>query len=145
MFEVLAAMDHRSVVLLNECSKVVIVLIGILQSCRDLRYQNEDLFKSIADYVATTFEIWKLKQVIFFLLLFEDLGFRHPDLMDKLMERVVEEPGALNLRNIVSLLHVYSSLNHVRKGQNREYVPISFPSSQVCSQKGLQISGFPRE
>lgn len=131
MFEVLAAMDHRSVVLLNECSKVVIdnihgcpfkVLIGILQSCRDLRYQNEDLFKSIADYVATTFEIWKLKQVIFFLLLFEDLGFRHPDLMDKLMERVVEEPGTLNMKNIVSILHVYSSLNHIRKGQNREFL-----------------------
>ncbi|XP_075807756.1 FAST kinase domain-containing protein 2, mitochondrial [Microtus pennsylvanicus] len=131
MFEVLAAMDHRSVVLLNECSKVVIdnihgcpfkVLIGILQSCRDLRYQNEDLFKGIADYVATTFEIWKLKQVIFFLLLFEDLGFRHPDLMDKLMERVVEEPGALNMRNIVSILHVYSSLNHISKGQNKEFL-----------------------
>lgn len=131
MFEVLAAMDHRSVVLLNECSKMVIdnmhgcpfkVLIGILQSCRDLHYQNEDLFKSIADYVATTFEIWKLKQVIFFLLLFEDLGFRHPDLMDKLMEKVVEEPGALNMKNIVSILHVYSSLNHIRKGQNREFL-----------------------
>nr|XP_048315154.1 FAST kinase domain-containing protein 2, mitochondrial [Myodes glareolus] len=131
MFEVLAAMDHRSVVLLNECSKVVIdnihgcpfkVLIGILKSCRDLRYQNEDLFKSIADYVATTFEIWKLKQVIFFLLLFEDLGFRHPDLMDKLMERVVEKPGALNMKNIVSILHVYSSLNHICKGQNREFL-----------------------
>ncbi|CAO2624797.1 FAST kinase domain-containing protein 2, mitochondrial [Lemmus lemmus] len=131
MFEVLAAMDHRSVVLLNECSKVVIdnihgcpfkVLIGILQSCRDLRYQNEDLFKSIADYVATTFEIWKLKQVIFFLLLFEDLGFRHPGLMDKLMERVVDEPSALNMKNIVSILHVYSSLNHIRKGQNREFL-----------------------
>ena len=74
MFEVLAAMDHCSVVLLNECSKVIIdnihgcpfkVLIGILKSCRDLQYQNEDLFKSIADYVATTFEIWKLKQVSF--------------------------------------------------------------------------------
>lgn len=131
MFEVLAAMEHRSVVLLNECSKVVIdnihgcpfkVLIRILQSCRDLRYQNEDLFKSIADYVATTFEIWKLKQVIFFLLLFEDLGFRPPDLMDKLMERVVEEPGALNMKNIVSLLHVYSSLNHICKGRNREFL-----------------------
>ncbi|KAK7809509.1 hypothetical protein U0070_000866 [Myodes glareolus] len=131
MFEVLAAMDHCSVVFLNECSKVIIdnihgcpfkVLIGILKSCRDLQYQNEDLFKSIADYVATTFEIWKLKQVIFFLLLFEDLGFRNPDLMYKLMERVVEEPGALNMKNIVSILHVYSSVNHICKGQNREFL-----------------------
>lgn len=131
MFEVLAAMDHRSVVLLNECSKVVIdnihgcpfkVLIGILQSCKHLRYQNEDLFKSIADYVATTFDIWKLKQVIFLLLLFETLGFRPSGLMDKLMEKVIEEPGSLNMKNIVSILHVYSSLNHAHKGQNREFL-----------------------
>lgn len=39
------------------------VLISILQSCRDLRYRNLDLFKGIADYVATTIDIWKLKQV----------------------------------------------------------------------------------
>ncbi|XP_021053966.1 FAST kinase domain-containing protein 2, mitochondrial [Mus pahari] len=131
MFEVLAAMDHRSVALLNECSKVVIdnvhgcpfkVLIRILQSCRDLRYQNEVLFKSIAEYVATTFDIWKLKHVIFFLLLFETLGFRPPGLMDKLMEKVVQEPGSLNVKNIVSVLHVYSSLNHVHKIHNREFL-----------------------
>lgn len=131
MFEVLAAMDHRSVVLLNECSKAVIdnihgcpfkVLISILQSCRDLRYQNEDLFKSIADYVTTTFEIWKLKQVIFLLMLFENLGFRPPELMDKLMEKVVEDPGSLNMKNIVSILHVCSSLNHIHRGQNREFL-----------------------
>lgn len=131
MFEVLAAMDHRSVVLLNECSKIVIdnihgcpfkVLISILQSCRDLRYQNEDLFKSIADYVATTFDIWKLKHVIFFLLSFETLGFRPPGLMDKLLEKVVQEPGSLTVKNIVSVLHVYSSLNHVHNVQNREFL-----------------------
>ncbi|XP_036028613.1 FAST kinase domain-containing protein 2, mitochondrial isoform X2 [Onychomys torridus] len=131
MFEVLAAMDHRSVVLLNECSKAVIdnihgcpfkVLISILQSCRDLRYQNEDLFKSIADYMATTFEIWKLKQVIFILMLFENLGFRPPELMDKLMEKAVEDPGSLNMKNIVSILHVCSSLNHIHRGKNREFL-----------------------
>ncbi|XP_040609387.1 FAST kinase domain-containing protein 2, mitochondrial isoform X2 [Mesocricetus auratus] len=131
MFEVLAAMDHRSVVLLNECSKMVIdnihgcpykVLISILQSCRDLRYQNEDLFKSIADYVATTFEIWTVKQVTFFLMLFENLGFRPPGLMDKLMKKVVEDPDSLNIKNIVSILYVYSSLNHAHKDQNREFL-----------------------
>ncbi|MEJ1271968.1 FAST kinase domains 2 [Cricetulus griseus] len=131
MFEVLAAMDYRSVVLLNECSKKVIdnihgcpskVLISILQSCKALRYQNKDLFKRIADYVATTFEIWKLNQVIFFLLGFENLGFRPSALMDKLMEKVMEDPDSLNKKNIVSILHVYSSLNHAHKDQNREFL-----------------------
>lgn len=39
------------------------ILINILQSCKDLQYRNLDLFKGIADYVATTFDIWKFKQV----------------------------------------------------------------------------------
>uniref|UniRef100_A0A8C6QDW7 FAST kinase domains 2 n=2 Tax=Nannospalax galili TaxID=1026970 RepID=A0A8C6QDW7_NANGA len=131
MFEVLAAMNHRSVVLLNECSKMVTdnihgcpfkVLVSILQSCKDLRYQNENLFKSIADYVATTFDIWKLKQVVFLLILFENLNFRPSDLMDKLMEKIMEEPESLNMKSILAVLHVYSSFNHVCGSQNKEFL-----------------------
>ncbi|KAL2774962.1 FAST kinase domain-containing protein 2, mitochondrial, partial [Daubentonia madagascariensis] len=129
MFEVLAAMNHRSITLLNECSKMVVdnihgcpfkILINILQSCRDLRYHNLDLFKEIADYVAATYDTWKLKQVIFLLILFENLGFRPIGLMDLLMKKVVEEPESLNVKNIVSVLQVYSSLNHVYGCQDKE-------------------------
>ncbi|XP_045416204.1 FAST kinase domain-containing protein 2, mitochondrial [Lemur catta] len=129
MFEALAAMNHRSVVLLNECSKMVIdnihgfpfkILMNILQSCKDLRYHNLDLFKGIADYVVATYDIWKLKQVIFLLISFENLGFRPIGLMDMLMKKVVEEPLSLNMKNIVSILLVYSSLNHVYKCENKE-------------------------
>ncbi|XP_045875307.1 FAST kinase domain-containing protein 2, mitochondrial isoform X2 [Meles meles] len=130
MFEALAAMNHRSVVLLDECSKVVIgnihgcpfkVLISILQSCRDLRYHNLDLFKGIADYVAATVDIWKLKQVIFLLILFENLGFRHADLMDAFMKKVIADPASLNMKSIICILHVYSSLNHFYKCQTSEF------------------------
>ncbi|XP_032715863.1 FAST kinase domain-containing protein 2, mitochondrial [Lontra canadensis] len=130
MFEALAAMNHRSLVLLDECSKMVIgnihgcpfkVLINILQSCRDLRYHNLDLFKGIADYVATTIDIWKLKQVIFLLILFENLGFRHTDLMDVFMKKVIADPASLNMKSIISILHVYSSLNHFYKCQTSEF------------------------
>uniref|UniRef100_H0XGL4 FAST kinase domains 2 n=2 Tax=Otolemur garnettii TaxID=30611 RepID=H0XGL4_OTOGA len=129
MFEALAAMNHRSVTLLNECSKTVIdnihgcplkVMLNILQSCRDLRYHNSYLFEGIADYVAATYDIWKLKHVIFLLLLFEDLGFRPVGLMDLLMKKIEEEPDSLDLKNIISILHVYSSLNHVCTYQNKE-------------------------
>uniref|UniRef100_A0A2K6H0A4 FAST kinase domains 2 n=1 Tax=Propithecus coquereli TaxID=379532 RepID=A0A2K6H0A4_PROCO len=135
MFEALATMNHRSMVLLNECSKMVIdnvhgfpfkILINILQSCKDLRYHNLDLFKGIADYVAATYDIWKLKQVIFLLISFENLGFRPVGLMDMFMKKVVEEPESLNMKNIVSILHVYSSLNHVYKCENKEYVLVLF-------------------
>ncbi|XP_005874287.1 PREDICTED: FAST kinase domain-containing protein 2 [Myotis brandtii] len=131
MFEVLAAMDHRSDVLLDECSKMVIgningcplkILINILQSCRDLRYRNLYLFKGIADYVATTFDVWKLRQVLFVLILFENLAFRHTDLMDLFMEKVVDERGFLNMKSIVSILHVYASLNHLHGGPAREFL-----------------------
>ncbi|KAF6361438.1 FAST kinase domains 2 [Rhinolophus ferrumequinum] len=131
MFEVLAAMDHRSIILLNECSKKVLgdihgcpfrILMSILQSCKDLRYRNLDLFKGIADYVATTFDIWKSKQVLFLLILFENLGFRHPHLMDLFMKKVVDEPDFLNMQSVVSVLHVYSSLNHTYRCLTQEFL-----------------------
>ncbi|XP_073074345.1 FAST kinase domain-containing protein 2, mitochondrial-like isoform X3 [Manis javanica] len=130
MFEVLAAMNHRSILLLNECSKMVIdniygcplkVLINILQSCKELRYYNLYLFKGIADYVATTFDIWKLKHVISLLILFANLGFRHTGLMDLLKKKVIDEPDCLNIKNIVPILHVYSSLNHFYECQARDF------------------------
>ncbi|XP_045662543.1 FAST kinase domain-containing protein 2, mitochondrial [Ursus americanus] len=130
MFEALAAMNYRSITILDECSKMVIgnihgcpfkVLISILQSCRDLRYRNLDLFKGIADYVTTTIDIWKLKQVLFLLILFENLGFRHTDLMDLFMKKVIADPASLNMKSIICILHVYSSLNHVYKCQTSEF------------------------
>nr|XP_015095543.1 FAST kinase domain-containing protein 2, mitochondrial isoform X2 [Vicugna pacos] len=133
MFEVLAAMNYRSVILLNECSAMVTsnihgcplkILINILQSCRDLRYHNMDLFKGIADYVATTFDIWKLKQVLFLLILFENLGFRPVGLMDLFMKKAADEPGFLNVKSLVSILNVYSSLNHLDTCQAHEFLDV---------------------
>ncbi|KAM6151953.1 FAST kinase domain-containing protein 2, mitochondrial [Erethizon dorsatum] len=133
MFEVLSTMNHRSVILLNECSKMVLdnihgcpikIFINILQSCKGLRYHNSELFKGVADYVAATFDIWKLKQVLFLLVLFEKLGFRPIDLMNLFMKKIVEEPEFLNKKNIVPILHVYSSLNHTNQCQNEEFLEV---------------------
>ncbi|XP_040840482.1 FAST kinase domain-containing protein 2, mitochondrial [Ochotona curzoniae] len=141
MFEVLAAMNHRSVVLLNECSKKFLenihgcpfkILSNILRSCRELRYYNLELFEGIAKYVATTFDIWTLKQVIFLLLLFENLGFRHVDLMNLFMKKVIEEPQALSMKNIVSVLHVYSSLNHGAQCEDKEFLDVMAAALTSC-------------
>ncbi|XP_037705638.1 FAST kinase domain-containing protein 2, mitochondrial isoform X3 [Choloepus didactylus] len=141
MFEVLAAMNHRSIILLNECSKMVMdnihgcpfkILVSILQSCKDLRYRNVDLFKGIADYVATTFDIWKLKQVLFLLILFENFGFRPIELMDLFMKKVVNEPKSLNMKSVVSILHVYSSLNHFHQCQNKEFLDVMASALTSC-------------
>lgn len=141
MFEVLSAMNHRSVTLLNECSKVVIdnihgcppkILINILQSCKDLQYQNSDLFRGIADYVAATFDMWKLKQVLFLLISFEKLGFRPIDLMNLFMKKIVEDPKLLNKKSVVPILHVYSSLNHISKCQNEEFLDVMAGALTGC-------------
>uniref|UniRef100_G1SZG4 RAP domain-containing protein n=1 Tax=Oryctolagus cuniculus TaxID=9986 RepID=G1SZG4_RABIT len=141
MFEVLAAMNYRSVVLLNECSAKVIdnihgcpfkILNNILRSCKDLRYRNLKLFEGIADYVHTTFDIWTLKQVLFLLILFENLGFRPIGLMNLLMKKVVEEPGSLNTKSIVSILHVYSSLNHSCQSQDKEFLDVMAAALTGC-------------
>ncbi|XP_049743922.1 FAST kinase domain-containing protein 2, mitochondrial [Elephas maximus indicus] len=133
MFEVLAAMNHRSIILLNECSKMVIdnihgcpfkILFSILRSCKDLQYRNLDLLKGIADYVASTFDIWKLKQVLLLLILFETFGFRPVDLMDLFMKKVVNEPEFLNMKSTLAILHVYSSLNHFGKCPNKEFLDV---------------------
>lgn len=133
MFAVLAAMNHRSIILLNECSKRVTsnihgcpfkILINILQSCRDLQYINIDLFKGIADYVATTFDIWKLKKVLFLLILFENFGFRPVGLMDLFIKKAADEPGFLNVKSLVGILNVYSSLNHFYKCQTHEFLEV---------------------
>ncbi|XP_004458193.2 FAST kinase domain-containing protein 2, mitochondrial [Dasypus novemcinctus] len=141
MFAVLAAMNHRSTVLLNECSKMVIgnihgcpfkILISIMQSCKDLRYYNIDLFEGIADYVTTTFELWKLKQVLFLLILFENFGFRPIELMDLFMKKVVDEYKFLNIKSIVPILHIYSSLNHFQKCQNKEFLDVMASALVGC-------------
>ncbi|XP_004004909.3 FAST kinase domain-containing protein 2, mitochondrial [Ovis aries] len=133
MFSVLAAMNHRSIILLNECSKRVTsnihgcpfkILINILQSCKDLQYINIDLFKGIADYVATTFDIWKLKKVLFLLILFENFGFRPVGLMDLFIKKAADEPGFLNVKSLVGILNVYSSLNHFYKCQTHEFLEV---------------------
>lgn len=65
-------------------------------------------------------------KVLFVLILFENLAFRHAGLMDLFMKKVVDERGFLTMKNIVSILHVYSSLNHLHGGPAREYVLVLF-------------------
>lgn len=56
------------------------------------------------------------------------------------MEKVVQEPGSLNVKNIVSILHVYSSLNHVHKIHNREYVWFPLHDVTRCNDHRSQLN-----
>ncbi|XP_072473481.1 FAST kinase domain-containing protein 2, mitochondrial [Notamacropus eugenii] len=133
MFGALAALNHRSLTLLNECSKMVAanihgcpfwMLMSILQSCRDLQYQNLDLFTAIAEYVTTTFDMWKMKQVLALLLAFQSLRFRHIALMNLFLKRVLDVSQTLNQKEILCILHVYASLNHVDECENLRFLEV---------------------
>ncbi|KAJ6665327.1 hypothetical protein lerEdw1_004376 [Lerista edwardsae] len=131
MFSVLAEMNHRSLPILNACSNKVIEniqgipfwrLLTILRSCKDLMYRNSILYSAIADYAASTFYMWDIKQVILFLSAFEQLGFRPVDLMDIFAEKVITDPESLNVKDIGAILRVYSLLNHAPKDQNPQFL-----------------------
>ncbi|XP_041057356.1 FAST kinase domain-containing protein 2, mitochondrial isoform X1 [Carcharodon carcharias] len=121
MFITLAVMGLCSHPLLKACSDRVIEnihgipfwrLVHILQSCKDLQYRNTDLLNAIGNHVASTLAIWQVKQVMLFLVLFADLSFCHTELMDAFAKIVLAEPESLTLKDVLSVLRVYSLLNH---------------------------------
>ncbi|XP_008113136.1 FAST kinase domain-containing protein 2, mitochondrial [Anolis carolinensis] len=131
MFGVLAEMNHRSLPILEACSNKIIEniqgipfwpLLNVLRSCRDLHYRNSALYYTISDYAATAFYMWDIKQVVLFLLAFENLSFRPVHLMDKFAEKVMSRPESLNMRDTVSVLKSYSLLNHTPKGQKDRFL-----------------------
>lgn len=46
--------------------------------------------------------------------------------MDVFMKKVIADPASLNMKSIICILHVYSSLNHFYKCQTSEYVLVLF-------------------
>ncbi|KAL7853003.1 hypothetical protein SRHO_G00187880 [Serrasalmus rhombeus] len=131
MLTTLAAMHLNSKPLLDLCSKKIAEnvhgvpftrLLGVLKSCRELRYRNYSLFSSISDYLANTFTMWSNKQLIFVLLEFEGLRFRPVTLMDVFAERVMENPDSLKLKDLLSVLKSYCSLNHDLKENRQKFL-----------------------
>ncbi|EPY83172.1 hypothetical protein CB1_000593024 [Camelus ferus] len=66
----------------------------------------------------------RVVQVLFLLILFENFGFRPVGLMDLFMKKAADEPGFLNVKSLVSILNVYSSLNHLDTCQAREFLDV---------------------
>ncbi|CAM4633654.1 FAST kinase domain-containing protein 2, mitochondrial [Caretta caretta] len=131
MFSALAVMNHCSMPILDACSNKIIEsihgtpfwqLIHVLRSCSILRYRNVVLYSAIANYVTSAIYMWDTKQIVLFLSAFEGLRFRPVELMDILAEKVTSHPESLNLKDILSILRVYSLLNHVPKCQNQEFL-----------------------
>ncbi|XP_054915479.1 FAST kinase domain-containing protein 2, mitochondrial isoform X2 [Poeciliopsis prolifica] len=98
------------------------ILYNILQSYKDLLYRDTDLFTSISDYVASTFDMWTNKQLVFFLSVFKDRHFCPASLMELYTEKVIANPEALNLKDLLSVIKVYSSLNYDLRHQRQAFL-----------------------
>ncbi|XP_035266070.1 FAST kinase domain-containing protein 2, mitochondrial isoform X1 [Anguilla anguilla] len=127
----LAAMHFTSKPLLDICSKKIAEsihtippfrLMDIVKACKDLRYRDPHLFSAVAEHLTAIFDMWSNKQLILFLLMFEDLKFRPVALLDRLLERVIQDPNSLTLKDVLSVLKVYSQLNHVPENHKQEFL-----------------------
>ncbi|XP_043096478.1 FAST kinase domain-containing protein 2, mitochondrial [Puntigrus tetrazona] len=121
MFISLAAMELNFKPLLDLCSKRLSenvhefsfsTLLSVLKSCNKLHYRNYTLFCSISDFMANTFDMWSNREVTLFLVMFEDLLFRPVVLLDAFAERIIQKSESLTLKNLLSVLKVFSLLNH---------------------------------
>ncbi|XP_073698916.1 FAST kinase domain-containing protein 2, mitochondrial [Garra rufa] len=131
MFSSLAAMDLNFKPLLDVCSKKIAEnvhefpfsrLLSVLKSCYELHYRNYTLFNSISDYIANTFDMWSNKQVILFLVTFENLSFRPEALLDAFAERIIQKSDSLTQKDLLGVLKVFSLLNHDLKEKKTEFL-----------------------
>ncbi|KAM3857151.1 FAST kinase domain-containing protein 2, mitochondrial [Diretmus argenteus] len=121
MISTMATMGFYSKPLLDICSKKIIEnihgipftrIFSVLRSCKELHYRDVGLLTGISDHIASMMDIWNNKQAILFLSVFEDLAFCPTALMEAFAERVMANPDALTLRDVLLVLKAYSSLNH---------------------------------
>ncbi|XP_044043972.1 FAST kinase domain-containing protein 2, mitochondrial [Siniperca chuatsi] len=131
MISTMATMGFYSKPLLNVCSKKIKEnlhgipfnrLFTVLQSCRELHYRDLDLLTDISDYVASLIDIWTNKQLLLFLSVFENLVFCPAALMEAFAEKVIDNPDALTLKDLLCVLKVYSSLNYDLQHQRQQFL-----------------------
>ncbi|XP_058665670.1 FAST kinase domain-containing protein 2, mitochondrial [Ammospiza nelsoni] len=141
MFLALAAMNYCSLPILNPCSKKIQEnvhdvpfrqLILILEACHTVQYRNVKLFSALADYIHSTAYLWDKRQIILFLSSCETLGFQPTELLDIFAEKVTEDPDFLNLKNLLTVLRVYSRLNHVPRVQKHLFFEILHSCLNKC-------------
>ncbi|KAM9334111.1 FAST kinase domain-containing protein 2, mitochondrial [Symphorus nematophorus] len=131
MISTMAKMDFYSKPLLDVCSKKIREnldgipfnrLLTVLHSCRELRYRDLDMLTDISDYVASMMDIWTNKQLVLFLSVLESLVFCPDATMEAYAEKVIANPDALTLKDLLCVLKVYSSLNYDLQQQRQPFL-----------------------
>lgn len=131
MISTMATMNFHSKALLDICSGRIAEnvhnvpfnrLLVVLRSCRELHYRHVDLLTAVSEHVASSMDLWSNKQVILFLSAFEDLAYCPAALMEAFARRVIDNPDALTLKDVLSVLKSYSSLNFDLQEQRQEFL-----------------------
>ncbi|XP_061654951.1 FAST kinase domain-containing protein 2, mitochondrial [Phyllopteryx taeniolatus] len=131
LISTMAKMGFYSKSLLDICSQRITEnlhgipfnrLLTVLLSCRELHYKDFALLTGISDYIASTLDIWTQKEVVLFLSVFESLAFCPAALMATFSERIIANPGALSLQDLLCVLKVYSSLNSCLQHDREQFL-----------------------
>uniref|UniRef100_A0A1A8MK23 FAST kinase domains 2 n=3 Tax=Nothobranchius pienaari TaxID=704102 RepID=A0A1A8MK23_9TELE len=127
----MAAMGFYSKPLLHVCCKRIAEnlhsipftrLYQVLLSCKELLYRDSHLLTEISEYVASTLDIWTNKQLVLFLSAFEGLVFCPSALMEAYAGKVMENPNALTLKDLLCVLKVYSSFNYDLRHRRQHFL-----------------------
>lgn len=131
MISTMVTMGFYSKPLLRICSQKVTEnlhaipfnrLYKVMQSCKELHYRDLEMLTGISEYVASTIDIWTNKQVLLFLSVFESLVFCPTALMEVYTEKVIANPEALTLGDLLLVLKVYSSLNYDLQHHRQQFL-----------------------
>ncbi|XP_048857862.1 FAST kinase domain-containing protein 2, mitochondrial [Brienomyrus brachyistius] len=131
MFITLASINFFSKPLLDICRNKLIEsihcvpfgrLLQVLKACAALGYRDHRMLSAIAEYLESTFGVWTSKQLVLFLLAFEEMGFRPASLMDMVAEKVIQDPSTFTQKNLMAILKTYSSLSHLPQHHRREFL-----------------------
>uniref|UniRef100_A0A3B3S4U4 RAP domain-containing protein n=1 Tax=Paramormyrops kingsleyae TaxID=1676925 RepID=A0A3B3S4U4_9TELE len=131
MFVTLASINFFSKPLLDICRNKLIEsvhcvpfgrLLQVLKACAALEYRDHRMLSAIAEYLESTFGVWTSKQLVLFLLAFEEMGFRPASLMDMVAEKFIRDPTPFTQKNLMAILKTYSSLSHLPQHHRREFL-----------------------
>ncbi|XP_074857461.1 FAST kinase domain-containing protein 2, mitochondrial isoform X2 [Carettochelys insculpta] len=110
-----------------ECCRNVDALqagLQLLVEQRILKISNIFSLQTIMKCIGkdAPFSLKRKFEVVLFLSAFEGVHFQPVELMDILAEKVTSHPESLNLKDILTVLRVYSLLNYVPKSQTQEFL-----------------------
>ncbi|KAL3045625.1 hypothetical protein OYC64_013812 [Pagothenia borchgrevinki] len=137
MIIAMAAMNLYSKPLLYICSKMIQeningipfnLLFKSMQSYRQLKYRDLELLTNFSEHAASMIDIWTKKQVLLFLSVCEKLTFCPAAVMEAFAGKVIENPKALTLQDLLCVVKVYSNLNYDLQHRSQQFLDSLIPA-----------------